>query len=504
MLLLLLLCPPGLLSAQQSTGASATDRPSGSAAPAGSPAAAPSQQDIREVLRTVEAMRQELKDSRSEIDTLKKEVHDLREEVSANASISSGAGSLKSAVDQLHDDQEMVQSQVKTLDQTKVSTQSQYPLQVTGMILFNSFIVDGAVDNPILPLVALPRNDLYVHHSTGASLEQTQLGLSATGPKLWNAKTSADVSVDFFSYQSYTTVPPPNQMTLRLRTANVNVDWGKTQVSAGLQTPMVSLLSPTSFSTVAEPALAWSGNLWTWLPQITVEHEMAVSGSSRMVLGFGLIDPTTQDITNEQLYGLLRKSTQPGYEGRVSYQWGNTQRPYEISANGYYTRQAYYGSQADAFHSFDFWAGTADWRVPVTRFAELSGEFYRGRGIGDLGGGAFKNVVGSYTSGVLNGLDATGGWAQMKFHLTGTLEANAFFGEDSANAGEIRAQGTPMTFSPYLDLVKNQSTAANLIFRPKTYLVFSGEYRNMRSWYSYGYGNAKAAENLGLTMGYIF
>jgi hypothetical protein len=481
-------------------------------APPGSVAAEPgandgppssiSQQQTAEILRMLGDMRQELKASRQEVDDLKKEVNELREELAASTRASSGAESLKTAVDELRDDQQIVQSQVKTLEQTKVGTESRYPLRLTGMILFNSFVVDGAVDNPILPSIALPRTTQYVHHSLGASLEQTQLGLNAIGPKLWSASTSANVTVDFFNPANYTLTSQSTSASLRLRTASVDLDWKNTQVSAGLQTPLITPLSPTSFATVGQPALAWAGNLWTWLPQATIERQRQLTPSSHALFAFGLIDPEAGYLTEEQAYGILRQNLQPGYEGRIAYQWGNEQRPYEVGANGYYTRQLYYGGTPSMNQALDFWAGTADWRVPLGGITELSGEFYRGRGLGDLGGGAFKNVVQESGAEYASGLDDAGGWSQLKFRFAPTLEANAFFGEDSANAREVRDQVPVAVPSPYLYLIRNQSAAANIIYRPKTYLVFAGEYRYLKSWYTYG--SAKEAQTLDLTMGYLF
>lgn len=460
------------------------------------------EQQTEEILQMLGAMRQELKDSRQEVNDLRKEVNQLREELAASTHSTADADTLKSAVDQLHDDQEVVQSEVKTLEQTKVGTESRYPLRLTGMVLFNSYVVDGAVDNPTLPLVALPRNDLYAHHSLGASFEQTQLGLIASGPSLWSARTSADLTADFFTPTSYTATSPSYSANFRLRTASVNLDWKDTRASGGLQTPLITPLSPTSFATVGQPALSWAGNLWTWLPQASIERRKALTSSSHALVAFGLVDPEAGDVTGEQAYGILRQNLQPGYEGRIAYEWGDAQRPYEIGANGYYTRQLYYGTPPSMNQALDFWAGTADWRVPLPRIAELSGEFYRGRGIGDLGGGAFKNVVKENGAEYASGLDATGGWGQLKSRLTPTLEINGFFGEDNANASEVRNQAPIANASPYLYLVRNQSAAANIIFRPKTYLVFAGEYRYLHSWYTYG--SAKEAQTLDLTMGYLF
>jgi hypothetical protein len=432
---------------------------------------------------------------------LKKEVKELREEVAAGGNGSTSAEALKEDVDQLKEDQEVVQSQVKTLQQSKIETASKYPLSITGMVLFNSFVVDGSVDSSILPLIALPRTNTYVHHSLGASLRQTQFGVHTTGPRLWNAQTSADLTADFFDQNGYTSIGYTPKDNLHLRNADVVLNWTNTQVTAGLETPLVSLLSPTSFATVAAPSLAWSGNLWTWLPQITVEQHLKLQGSSHAVFGLGLLDPTTDDITGEQTYGIRRQSLQPSYEGRAAYEWGDPQRQYELGINGYSARQRYFGAQ-----TFTFWAGTADWRVPLGGGTEFSGEFYRGRGIGDLGGGAFKDIVTNYeATGNGHALDSTGGWAQFKARFNPVLEANLFFGEDSANADELQ-EGTPVaasTASPYLYLARNRSFGANLIYRPKSYLIFSGEYRNLRSWYVLNQPSQTAGD-MTLTMGYLF
>jgi hypothetical protein len=492
--------PRALLNAQQSAivpAKGAQDAPTNADTSVSS-----HEHQTEEILRMLGGMRQELKDSRQEVDDLRKEVNELREELAASTHSSADAEALKTAVDQLQDDQQVVQSQVKTLDQAKVGTESRYSLRLTGMVLFNSFVVDGAVDDPSLPLIALPRNNQYVHHSLGASLDQTQLGFNATGPKLWNARTSADLTADFFTATNYALTAPSYTADFRLRTAGIDLDWKNTQVSGGLQTPLITPLSPTSFATVGQPALSWAGNLWTWLPQASVERREALSGSSHALLAFGLIDPEAAKLPTEQAYGILRQNLQPGYEGRIAYEWGDERRPYEIGANGYYARQLYYGAPPLMNQALDFWAGTADWRVPVAPIAELSGEFYRGRGIGDLGGGAFKNVVMENGAEYARGLDAAGGWAQLKSRLTPTIELNGFFGEDSAYAGEVRDQATVANPSPYLYLVRNQSAAANIIFRPKKYLIFAGEYRYLHSWYIYG--PAQEAQTLDLTMGYLF
>jgi hypothetical protein len=464
---------------------------------ASTPAASTDQPGMADVLKKLDEMRGQLEEARRQIEELQGEVSTLRKQVDAEGENSASVATLREAVNQVKEDQEVTQSQVGTLQQTKVESYSRYPVSLTGMVLFNSYVVDGSVDNPVLPLIAVYRNTNYPHHSLGATLNQTQLGIDGAGPKLFSARTSAQIVADFFDNKSYISATPNSYNYFHLRTAEINLDWPNTQVTAGLETPFISPLSPTSFATVGEPSLAWAGNLWTWLPQLTVEQRIGMAHGSRAVLGLGVLDPESGDITGEVAYGIERENLQPGYEARTAWEWGEKARPFELAANGYYTRQLFYGNE-----KFDFWAGTADWRFPIVKPIEVSGEFYRGRGIGDLGGGTFKNIVTAYNDGQAKALDAEGGWAQVAARFRSIAELNAFFGIDSADAGEVR-EGTPVvTTSPYLYLIRNQSFGGNFILRPRTYLVLSAEYRGLRSWYVYG--PVRAAQSMTLSMGYIF
>ena len=90
---------------------------------------------------------------------------------------------------------------------------------------------------------------------------------------------------------------PQPYATFHIKTGEVDFDWPHTQITAGLEAPLVSPLSPSSFATVAEPSLAWAGNLWTWLPQLTVEQSIDMPRGARMKLGFGMLDPEAGDVT---------------------------------------------------------------------------------------------------------------------------------------------------------------------------------------------------------------
>jgi hypothetical protein len=387
------------------------------------------------------------------------------------------AANLEAAVQQLQENTQILQAEVKQHDQIKVESSSKYPIKITGMLLSTTNLIDGAVDNVDLPVVALPRTGTVDHGSLATTWRQTLLGLDAQGPSVWGGHSGADVRADFFGGQStggYST----NSGTLRLRTAQVHVDWPNTSLIASLDAPLISPLEPTSYMSVGEPSMAWSGNLWNWSPQIELKHSISVSQAGSIGFEAGLIDPAATSYFNTALRQAnpAEASKQPSYEGRFSYALGSGDYPLTVGVSGYYGRQTYPYQQ-----HIDPWAGTADWKLPLNKRIELSGELYRGRALGDLGGGAFKDYVPYGTGNEIRGLDTEGGWTQLKVRFSPIIEANAAIGQDSAFSGQVRDEAPVATPVIYSTLVANRTIMGNIIFRPRTYLLFSLEYRAIDS-----------------------
>ena len=168
-----------------------------------------------------------------------------------------------------------------------------------------------------------------------------------------------------------------------------------------------------------------------------------------------------------------------------------------VGAGGYYSRQSYiYNYHVDA------WAASADWDMPLANIVRFSGELYRGRGIGGLGGGAFKDYVSVVAERYFAGLDAAGGWAQAKFTFTPTLEANVSAGLDNAYAEDLRGSDQAVGQGWYASLTRNATLVANLVYRPKTYLLLSTEFRQIDSR-SIG-GQTNQDRVFGVSTGYIF
>src|SRR5258708_33141456 len=95
----------------------------------------------------------------------------------------------------------------------------------------------------------------------------------------------------------------------------------------------------------------------------------------------------------------------------------------------------------------------SDWSVPFAGWLELSGEFYYGRGIGGFGAGFGRSGVWSGSlfdpRTIVHGLDATGGWAQLKFKPAQKDEFNGVFGHGNPQAKKLtRCLKTQTHFDP--------------------------------------------------------
>ena len=413
---------------------------------------------------------------------------------------------LKTIFKALHEEQEALQAEIKQHEQIKVESASKYPLRLTGLILFNAFSNAGVVDNVEVPTLALPRQPGCSHGSAGATMQQTLIGLEATGPTFAGARSFAEVSMDFFggtttNEYGYTY----STGVVRMRQAQVRLDWNKTTLQAAYTVPLISPLSPTSYATVAEPAFSASGNLWTWSPQVRVEQRFALSDDRSIALEGGLIDPGSPGYTSAQLDSPVEASRRPGYEARISYRanssWRGSTHRFVLGVGGYSAEQ-YYNSSSQ-IHA---WAATADWQVPILKWFEVTGEAYRGRAIGGLGGGLYKDVVvvTNPATGLpqINGVETVGGWSQLKVRFSPTLEANAAFGLDDALGGNFYGLITSPGANPLQQYARNSSVMGNIIFRPKTYLIFSPEYRHLLTWpYT---GPVNVANIFTLSAGYQF
>lgn len=402
----------------------------------------------------------------------------------------------------LEEQYQLLSGKVDDQYQTKVESASKYRVRLSGIVLTNLASTQGTVDSIDLPTLAYTRPAGDSGGSFGATVRQSEIGFEAFGPTVAGAKTRADLQLDLAGGFAET----PNGVNsglMRLRTGTMRMDWANTSVVVGQDAIFFSPNSPTSFATLAQPALSYAGNLWSWVPQLRVEHRVALGDESSLLFQGGILDPVSGEVPAATPYrqpGAGESSRQPAFGTRVAWTRNVFGQPLRIGAGGFYSRQDYGFSR-----TVDGWAGMADLDLPLSRQFSLSGKVYRGRAIGGLYGGLGRSVLFSgdptLASSEVLGLNSVGGWAQLKYRPANKWEFNAAFGLENSYASDLRyfqyvqAYGDP-------NLARNHGSFVNFIYRPRSDLLFSAEYRHLTTYTIEGSGNN--ADHLNLMMGVLF
>ena len=470
-------------------------------------------EQVRELRSAVTEMKTESARYREETLALRQELQQARSlwpsqgtaAVSAQAdSTSRDQASVTQRVVKLEEDQQLLAGKVDDQYQTKIESASKYKVRFSGIVLFNLAGNSGRVDDIDVPMLAF-QNNTFNHGSFTGTLRQSQLGFEAFGPLVFGARSSANVQFDFGG-GSPSDLNGATFGIARLRVGTVNLDWANTSLVGGQDALFFSPNSPTSFATLAIPALAYSGNLWSWTPQLRIEHRFNLTGGSKFVVQGGILDPLTGEPPNAESFQFYRvpqageSTRQPGYATRIAWSHPASGDAITLGVGTYYSRQNWGFSR-----NINAWAGTADWNVPLGRRFAVSGEFYRGRAIGGLGGSLGRSVIWdrplSDPTAIVLPFNSIGGWTQLKFKAAPKLEFNAAFGQDSTFASDLNALANEFS---YLDanLARNRATFGNVIYRPRSDLLFAFEYRRLHT--ADAYGMNQNVNHLNLSMGVLF
>ncbi len=468
----------------------------------------------KQVQQLTEAMTRtqaQLEQSQRELQQIRDQLAAVQQEMARHdsASASSSAAQLSAAVEEIREQQAVQESQIATHEQSKVESESKYPIKLNGLVLLNGFVNTRQVDMPATPTVVMSGSG-----STGASIRQTVLGVDARGPHLFNARSHADVSVDFYGSELASNDGSASAYAgglLRLRTAHAALQWEHTEASVSLDHPIINPNSPTSLTAVAIPGLAWSGNLWTWNPQVGISHDISLSSAQHLRAQAALIDIANPPAIYNVGLGIAtpnylppstaERSRWPGVEGRIALVGAQQDNSLQIGVGGLFAPHRTLGGT-----NFDSWAATLDYFVPFAKHMVLSGNVYRGLALGGLGGGAYKDYVFFLDPNYpftyyFRALDDVGGWAQLKAHAGDHFDFNFAFGTDQVFASQLRPYAGDST-ALYLNLARNQTYTGNVIYTPSAYLLFSLEYRHLAS--SPVNGSTNTGDVIGIATGYRF
>ncbi len=384
-------------------------------------------------------------------------------------------------LDALEENLELTNQKIAEQSQTKVESGSKYRLRLSGILLLNLFSNQGGVENQELPEFATG-HELGESNSTfGGSLRQSEISLQTFGPDIAGAHTSADLRFDFAG-GTPSTANGTAMGIVRLRTATARFDWTNTSIVAGQDRMFFLPVGPTSVVSLASPALSYSGNLWAWSPQVRVEHRVALSEHSNITVQAGILDSVSGEdaepsFDREPSRG--EQSGQPAYAARLALSERVFGQQLIAGLGGYYGRQNWEG------RTIGGWIGSADLTLPLGNRFEFSGDFYRGRAVGGFGGAIGQTIF--FKNGLNNaalspaGLDSMGGWIQLKYKATNKFQVDAALGDDNPFASELRLTRANNIPSSEFVPSRNLSPFFNFIYQPRSAIVFSGEYRYLKT-----------------------
>jgi hypothetical protein len=477
-------------------------------------------------LSTQEGLQTQIDRLQAQIQEMKAELDELRER---NATLTDGDAGLNASgpssvdshddafqtskpdspsVDSLREELGLVNQKVDEEYQTKVESASRYHVRLTGMFLINFFGNRGVTDNienPALPIISALGES---NGSFGGTIRQTQLGLDVQGPDVFGARASGGIQIDFAG--GFADSPGGFTVGLpRLRTGTVRLDWERTSLVAGQDGLFFSPLSPTSFASIEQPPLAYSGNLWGWAPQIRIEHRFNSVAGSEITVEAGILDPISGELPadgNTRELGVGEASLQPALATHVNWAKGVFDKPLSIGVGAFRARQHWQPSGAGT--RITSWLVSSDWNIPTSRWTSISGSFYRGKSIGAFGGGIGQSAIVSDTPGTVggseplfSGLDSVGGWAQLKVQPVRKVEFNTAFGQDNPFVTELRS-AIAISYAG-ASLLRNRTIFSNVIYRPRSDLLFSLELRHIRGVQQID-ESSQSANHINLGMGIFF
>lgn len=354
---------------------------------------------------------------------------------------------------------EIAERRIKEQAQTKVESSQRFPIRVTGMALFNTFLnsrFSGGAQNP--PLASRARGEA----NGGATLRQTVLGLQFQGPtSVWGGKVRGTLFADFFSGPGDSL----NQQA-RIRTASIEVDWKSRSILVGQEKPIFAPREPNSLAQVGISPLTGAGNLWRWQPQLRFEQRFRLGEATRLTAQLGFIETSEETTIVPSEYSSSVSRRRPGLEGRfeLSHALDETRR-IEF-APGFHTSTTHVLGASVPSNLFSL-----DWFANPWRKLEFSGAFFSGQNVGHFGAPRQGFTIRYHDS--VTPVHSRGGWGQFTLKAAPRLSFNVMAGRhDDRNSDLLPGQ-----------IGKNTAGAVNLMYRLAPNVILSLEAQQVRTDY---------------------
>ena len=395
-----------------------------------------------------------------------------------------------------------LRQQLATESQSTVHTRSRLQLDLTGRILSNFFLTLGRVNNVDVPGTALAPSTVPEDDAFGVTVRQSRLGAIVSVDGVLGGSFIGDFEMDFFGGVQN----GPGDRRLfpepRTRTTTARLRWPRTDVMVGIETPLVSGLSPVSLAASGVPLFSAAGNLWNWLGQLRLTQEVATTAVGKSAVRWAvqgaLMTPyaAAQSPTEPDVVDAGERSHRPAFEARLRARWGDSLASGATDASigdggGEIGVGVHRGWVADGTGQLiTSYATALDARVSFAPWLELRGEAYTGRLLRGLGGGAIGQAFGRPLTGTGLGppINDHAGWAQLNARVHPTLLAGTGCGVDVADEDDRPTRR------------RNGVCAGHLLWRPSEPVVVGLEYRRIAT--EFDPGVTSRAQHLNLSVGF--
>lgn len=353
-----------------------------------------------------------------------------------------------------------------------------------GSIYFNAFTNSGGTNNADVPLFANPTG----RGGTGASLRQTRLGLRLEGGKAGNARLGGVLEADFFGGFPAVGIGE-NFGVVRLRLANLRLEWERTSVTFGQDWSVFAPVNPVSLAAAAIPQMAAAGNNWARLPQVKIETKLGSfirwqsavaaqqTGDSAANAAF-FLQPNSGSASRIPVFESRLSLSDPDLFGKkLSGSFG---------LSGHYGRSRIFTGAASTRYEIDSVGAAIDWNFQAHRRFAVSGEAFFGRNIAGSQSGIFQgyNTEFALVQGTtlvpagVRAIGTRGGWIQIGFTppaAGGRLSLYASFGIDDPRNRDLT------TTVPRDLRTRNIALAFDAIYKVTPQLSIGAEFRRFQT-----------------------
>jgi hypothetical protein len=407
--------------------------------------------DMRQLLDRLDRLEEQNRE-------LATEIHKLRTELAAREPAVNPPADLENRL-------EVQENRTAEQAQTKVEALHRFPIRLTGMVLFNSFLDSSGSGGAEYPTVAAAGDT----RAAGGSLRQTIIGLDYQGPHTFLGGTvGGSLRMDLWGGSGQQL-----DQYLRLRTGTISIDWKARHILAGVDKPLISPRDPESLAQVAVAPLTGAGNLWFWNPQVRFEQDFSLGERMGLRAQIGVIQTHEVGGISASPYGPAQQTSgtyfepaRPGVEGRIEFFSGSAGR-FELGSGFHHSVTHASGASlpSDVY--------TLDWLIRPWSSIDFTGAFFIGRNVAPLGTGAISQGFVVLGTGQIAAVHSQGGWGQLTWRAAPRFWFNLFSGQQDDRNADLAAGA----------IGRNLEFGGNVFYRLAPNVLVSFEAAQIRTAY---------------------